>query len=258
MQAERRRRREPIGQDREGLPARRTDSTSHPNAFVPVIVGMAEPLSMTDDRVVLTNRTSPRQEVQWGHPGSMLSLSSGSAIKRITPGVKARRDRSLLKFRSAGRAFHPPIKSVSNEKRILLSVGEREPLTQDIGRYKSPSRHLLAPETAPRLAHPARPRATVAKTGELRTAGSLAALAGTTPRGTSVPQHGPCKPSFSSSVRGRRSSSRKLASVSSRLKKLYSLAPPIVGREALGVVGGVVVQKISVCVDLFDQNRLDA
>jgi hypothetical protein len=35
--------------------------------------------------------------------------------------------------------LHPPVKSVSNEKRILLSVGEREPLTQGIGRYKRTS-----------------------------------------------------------------------------------------------------------------------
>ena len=90
-QAERRRRRQPIGQDREGLVARMTDSAPHPNAFVPVIVGLAEPPSMADDRVVPANRTSPRQEVQRDHPGSMLSFASGSAIKRITAGVKARR-----------------------------------------------------------------------------------------------------------------------------------------------------------------------
>jgi hypothetical protein len=41
--------------------------------------------------VVPTNRTTPRQEIQWHHPGSMLSFASGSAIKRITAGVKARR-----------------------------------------------------------------------------------------------------------------------------------------------------------------------
>ena len=46
---------------------------------------------MADDRVVLANRTSPRQKVQRDHPGSMLSFASGSAIKRITAGVKARR-----------------------------------------------------------------------------------------------------------------------------------------------------------------------
>jgi hypothetical protein len=54
-------------------------------------VGLTESPSMADDRVVLANRTSPRQEVQGDHPGSMLSFTSGSAIKRITAGVKARR-----------------------------------------------------------------------------------------------------------------------------------------------------------------------
>src|ERR1019366_8493661 len=88
-QGERRRRHQPIGQDREGLVARMTDSTPHPNAFVTVIVGLAEPPSMADDRVVPANRTSPWQEVQGDHPGSMLSFVSGSAIKIITAGLKA-------------------------------------------------------------------------------------------------------------------------------------------------------------------------
>ena len=91
MQAERRRRSEPIGQDSESLVARMTDSASHPDVFVAFIVGLAEPLSMADDRVVVANRTPPRQEVQRDHPGSMLSFASGSAIKIITAGVKARR-----------------------------------------------------------------------------------------------------------------------------------------------------------------------
>ena len=68
-----------------------TDSAPYPNAIVSVIVGLAEPPSMADDRVVVANRTSPRQELQRDHPGSMLSFASGSAIKIITAGVKARR-----------------------------------------------------------------------------------------------------------------------------------------------------------------------
>jgi len=48
---------------------------------------------MADDRVVLADWTSPRQEGQRDHPGSMLSFASGSAIKRITAGVKAAADR---------------------------------------------------------------------------------------------------------------------------------------------------------------------
>jgi hypothetical protein len=90
-QAERSLRRQPIGQDREGLVARMADSAPHPNVFVPVIVGLAKPPSMTNDRVVAANRASPRQEAQRDHPGSMLSFASGSAIKIITAGVKARR-----------------------------------------------------------------------------------------------------------------------------------------------------------------------
>jgi hypothetical protein len=81
----------PIGQNRESLPARLTDSASHPDAFVLVIVALASAPSMANDRVVVANWTLPRQEVQWDHPGSMLSFASGSAIKRITAGVKARR-----------------------------------------------------------------------------------------------------------------------------------------------------------------------
>jgi hypothetical protein len=68
-----------------------TDSTSHPDAFVTVIVGVAESPPVTNDRVLPANRAPPREEVQWDHPGSMLSFASGSAIKRITAGVKARR-----------------------------------------------------------------------------------------------------------------------------------------------------------------------
>ena len=84
-------RRQPIGQDREGLPARMTDSASHPDPFVPFVVRSAEPPSVADDRVVAANRTSPREQFQRDHPGSMLSFASGSAIKRITAGVKAGR-----------------------------------------------------------------------------------------------------------------------------------------------------------------------
>jgi hypothetical protein len=85
--------RQPIGQDREGLPARLTDSTSHPDRFALVVVALAESASVPDDRVVLAGWTSPWQAVQRDHPGSILSFASGSAIKRITAGVKAAADR---------------------------------------------------------------------------------------------------------------------------------------------------------------------
>jgi hypothetical protein len=63
----------------------------HPHAFMLVVVGLAESPSMADDRVVPADRALPRQQAQWDHPGSTLSFASGSAIKRITAGVKARR-----------------------------------------------------------------------------------------------------------------------------------------------------------------------
>jgi len=88
-QTEMRRGRQPIRQNGKGLAARMTDSASHPDPVVALIVCLLAPLAMADDRVVPANRTSPRQEVQGDHPGSMLSFASGSAIKRITAGVKA-------------------------------------------------------------------------------------------------------------------------------------------------------------------------
>jgi len=91
LQTERGRRHQPIGQDREGLGARMADSAPHPNTVVLIVVGLAGAPSMADDREFLAKGTSPRQKIQWDHPGSMLSFGSGSAIKRITAGVKARR-----------------------------------------------------------------------------------------------------------------------------------------------------------------------
>ena len=84
-------RRKPIRQNRKGLLARQTDSAPHPDAIVPVIVALTESPAVPDDCVVTANRTTPRQEVQRDHPGSALSFASGSAIKIITAGVKARR-----------------------------------------------------------------------------------------------------------------------------------------------------------------------
>jgi hypothetical protein len=83
--------RQPIGQDREGLSARPTDSTPHPDGLALVVMTLTQSLAVADDSVFKTDGTSPRQKLQRNHPGSMLSFTSGSAIKRITAGVKARR-----------------------------------------------------------------------------------------------------------------------------------------------------------------------
>jgi hypothetical protein len=58
-----------------------------------VQIVMRLPLTPTvaDDRGVLTCRTPARQKLERDHPGSLLSFVSGSAIKRITAGVKTGR-----------------------------------------------------------------------------------------------------------------------------------------------------------------------
>jgi len=110
-----------VRQDSEGLMARSTNPASYPNAFVAVIVGLAEPLSMADDRVVAANRTPPRERAQRNHPGSMLSFVSGSAIKRITAGVRAAA--GSLRQDCSGDGLHPPGVFIVERKRELLSVG---------------------------------------------------------------------------------------------------------------------------------------
>jgi len=122
---------------------------------VAVVVALTESPAVADDRVVTANGTSPRQQLQRDHPGSMLSFASGSAIKRITAGVKARRWPFPAKVSICWSGLHPPAKSVSNERRILLFVCGREPLTPSIGRYKGTSGQsqarswLHVPESGP-------------------------------------------------------------------------------------------------------------
>ena len=86
------RRSQPVGQDRERLPARSTQTASHPNSSTAIIVGWTKSPSVADDRVLSTQWALPRQAVQRNYPGSRgsrLSFPSGSAIKRIKAGVKA-------------------------------------------------------------------------------------------------------------------------------------------------------------------------
>ena len=132
------RRCEPLGQDREGLPARLTDSSPHPDRFTLIVVALAESSSVADDRGLPADGTLPRQESQRDHPGSMLSFASGSAIKRITAGVKAAADRRC-QVSIWGPAFTLPVKSVSNEKRILLSGAGREPSLRTLAGYSRQS-----------------------------------------------------------------------------------------------------------------------
>jgi hypothetical protein len=72
---------------------------------------------MRDDGVPATVRAAPGEQRQGErfHPGSDLSCGSGSAIKRITAGVKARSDRPL-QGSDPGRAFTLPEYQVQTKK----------------------------------------------------------------------------------------------------------------------------------------------
>jgi hypothetical protein len=63
VQGEWRRRRQPIGQGGEGLPAETTKATSHPNAIVPVITRVTKPLPMAHDRALSTDATLSREKL---------------------------------------------------------------------------------------------------------------------------------------------------------------------------------------------------
>jgi hypothetical protein len=56
--------RQPIGQDREGLAARMTDSASDPDPVVALVVCLLAPLAMADDGIVSAQRTPPREQLQ--------------------------------------------------------------------------------------------------------------------------------------------------------------------------------------------------
>jgi hypothetical protein len=88
--------RRPGGQDGEGPSARPAQTAADEDPVVGFIVGLFAPLAMADDGMLATFRAVSRKQCQGKslHPGSSgsdLSCTAGSAIKRITAGVKARR-----------------------------------------------------------------------------------------------------------------------------------------------------------------------
>jgi hypothetical protein len=85
-------------------------------------MALAEPPSVTGDRILPADGTLPRQEGQRDHPGSMLSFVSGSAIKRITAGVKAAADRRC-QVSIWGLAFTLPVESVRTKKEYCFRIG---------------------------------------------------------------------------------------------------------------------------------------
>ena len=122
---------QPVWQDGEGLPARAAEAAAHPDAFVAVIVCGTEAPSVTDDRGVAGKRDiaaagapaeSPRLDVVFRfwqcdkenhgwREGPPLTVACQVSI--CWPGL------------------HPPGKSVSNEKRILLRAAVRGAHTKD-------------------------------------------------------------------------------------------------------------------------------
>ena len=131
-------RRRPVGQHREGLVAGATTAPPNPDLLVPFVVRIFEALSVTDDGPLAANRAQPGEQLQrdLGHPGSVLFSGSGSAIKRITAGVKAGPDRRC-QVSIWGLAFTLQGKSVPNEKRILRSDYRPQTLAHNIGRFKT-------------------------------------------------------------------------------------------------------------------------
>ena len=136
----------PVWQHRKGLVAGTTTAPPNPDLPVPLVVRIFEALSVTDDGPLAANRAEPGEQFQrdLGHPGSVLFSGSGSAIKRITAGVKAGPDRrcqvSIWRL-----AFTLQVKSVPNEKRIPRSAYCPQALDHNIGRFKTTIR--LLPET---------------------------------------------------------------------------------------------------------------
>jgi len=80
-------RRRPSRQDGECFAAGPAQSAPNANDSV----GLFMPPTVADDSLVAAQKTPPWQLLQreGGHPGSILPSASGSAIKRITAGVKA-------------------------------------------------------------------------------------------------------------------------------------------------------------------------
>jgi len=113
----------PVGQHRKGLVAGATTAPPNPDLLVPFVTRIFEPLSVTDDGPLAANRAQPGEQFQrdLGHPGSVLFSGSGSAIKRITAGVKVGPDRRC-QVSIWWLAFTLPVKSVPNEKRISHSA----------------------------------------------------------------------------------------------------------------------------------------
>src|SRR5271157_5797193 len=75
------------------MPAAIRTVTSAARSSTPPVVYQLSPASVADDRRLLAHWTPAwhLRQTDLGYPGSLLSSADGSAIKRITAGVRARR-----------------------------------------------------------------------------------------------------------------------------------------------------------------------
>ena len=100
---------------------------------------------MADDRVVAADRTTPRQKDQRDRSGVDVVFRLWQCDKKNQgwregpPLTVPCQSFDLLP------GLHPPVKSVSIEKRILLYVGRREAHNQNFGRFKTTIRSLRVP-----------------------------------------------------------------------------------------------------------------
>jgi hypothetical protein len=130
-------RRQPVGQNREGLLARPTHSAPRPEGSALIVVALAKSLSVADDRVVAADRTTPRQKDQRDRSRVDVVFRLWQCDKKNQgwregpPLTVPCQSFDLLP------GLHPPVKSVSIEKRILLYVGRREAHNQNFGRFKT-------------------------------------------------------------------------------------------------------------------------
>src|ERR1039458_8816064 len=114
------------------LLARMTDSASHPDPVVAWVVCLLAPLAMADDGLVATQRTPPREQLQRKRRRPRIGLVIGLwQCDKENHGWREGLPLTVAaKFRSEDPAFTLPVKTVSNEKRILLSIAGRHPSTQ--------------------------------------------------------------------------------------------------------------------------------
>jgi hypothetical protein len=134
-------RRRPYRKNGEGLLARRAAAASQPDPVVLVVVSLLATSSVPNDGVAVTERAVPRQQRQTdaNYPGSALSSIAGSAIKRITAGVKAWRW-SYRQVRAGDRPSPSCTHQCRTKRKWVHLEGRCVCALKKIGRFKTVDR----------------------------------------------------------------------------------------------------------------------